>query len=73
VRDLPIGHPDPKSLLRADESLVPAGGITLGGHTISFFSAVNDEDFTHSKDEKLWLRRNNRRNKRRQRWLTPTT
>lgn len=53
---------DARQELRTDEELVPAGGITLCGQEIQFFSAVNDEDFVPNKETKLWIRRQNRRN-----------
>lgn len=52
---------DARQELRNGEELIPAGGITLCGQELLFFSAANDEDFVPNKETKLWVRRQNRK------------
>lgn len=52
-------QPDAEQELRADEFLIPAGGVD--GY--NFFAAGSEEDFCRSKEEKLLLRKQKRKEK----------
>ena len=53
---------DASQELRADEQLMPSGGITLSGYDLKFFTAVSDEDFM-TKEQKLYYRKQKRKEK----------
>ena len=53
---------DAEQELRADEQLMPAGGLTLSCGKYEFFAAVSDEDFM-TKEQKLYHRKQKRKEK----------
>lgn len=60
MRDLPpvVSKEEAEEMLRADEELFPCGGL----YGYLFFSAVKPDEYGLNKEQKLWHRRQKRKN-----------